>query len=527
MTHRFMRPRPWGCAALVLLVAGLCSGQAALAETQTRSPATGIAVLDCSPAMPALTDMCTLRIPARQSRADMKKSSDDDGAEFKFIRDNDPDFPKGIHLSATMILIDETPGPKGARLPSLPLERTLIAQLVDALPEGELIAVYGFNEAGSLHPLADYTTSKQTARTAVSDMKTAGVNTHIATNLRDAIKIFGERDDILFRNIIVVTDGEEEGIDAEKDVLDQSVEAGVVVSSLGLFWRAEGTANVGRAKDYLGSRLTTRDFGVFESVPLNNAKTAAERVASFAARYTRSIEQSGLIVPDGPPAASDLVVETEAPVVGDPDKTETITHQVRFTPTAQPVQTTNDPAPEPPPAPDATAVEPPEPDLIYGYPRLWFLYGGAGLAGLLVLIAILWATTRSRRSEDVNDLDLGGALIDSPPLDGPPVADHPAAGAVPARPMVALVREDTRERLVLNLPGGTVGRAPNNALSLPDDGVSRVHAGIRLVGGAVTLADEGSLNGTFLNGKAIKAPARLKSGDRIGLGNVTLHVTLL
>ena len=124
--------------------------------------------------------------------------------------------------------------------------------------------------------------------------------------------------------VVVVTDGEEEGIDAEKDVLDQSVEAGVVVSSLGLFWRAEGTANVGRAKDYLGSRLTTRDFGVFESVPLNNAKTAAERVASFAARYTRSIEQSGLIVPDGPPAASDLVVETEAPVVGDPDKTEAV-----------------------------------------------------------------------------------------------------------------------------------------------------------------------------------------------------------
>ncbi|OYU17399.1 MAG: FHA domain-containing protein [Rhodobacteraceae bacterium PARR1] len=525
MTHLSAIPGRWARAALLVLCAGILSAHAAGAETQTRSPATGIAVLDCAPAMPALADMCSLRIPARQARLDMHKSSDNDGAEFKFIRDNDPDFPKGIHLSATMILIDETPGPKGARLPSLPLERSLIAQLVDALPEGELIAVYGFNEAGSLHPLADYTTSKQLARTAVSDMKTAGINTHIATNLRDAIKIFGERDDILFRNIIVVTDGEEEGIDAEKDVLEQSVEAGVVVSSLGLFWRPEGTANVGRAKDYLGSRLTTRDFGVFESVPLTNAKTAAERVASFAARYSRSIEQSGLIVPDGPPAASDLVVETEAPVVGDPDKTETITHQVRYTPKAPPPPAPTEAAAEPAPEPAAEAT--PDPDLIYGYPRLWFIYGGAGLVGLLILGMILWAITRNRKADEIDDLDLSGGIVDSAPLDGPPIPLQPVAGAAPARPMVALVREDTRERLILTIPGGTIGRAPNNALSFLDDGVSRVHAGIRLVGGAVTLADEGSLNGTFLNGKAVKAPARLKSGDKIGLGNVTLHVTLL
>lgn len=527
MTHLSTIPGRWARAALLVLCAAVLPGHAAWAETQTRSPATGIAVLDCAPAMPALADMCSLRIPARQSRLEMHKSSDDDGAKFKFIRDNDPDFPKGVHLSATMILIDETPGPEGARLPSLPLERTLITQLVDALPDGELIAVYGFNEAGSLHPLADYTTSKKLAHTAVSKMKTAGINTHIATNLRDAIKIFGERDDILFRNIIVVTDGEEEGIDAEKDVLEQSVEAGVVVSSLGLFWRPEGTANVGRAKDYLGSRLTTRDFGVFESVPLNTAKTAAERVASFAARYARSIEQSGLIVPDGPPAASDLVVETKAPVVGDPDKTETITHQVRFTPKAPPRTAPAEAATEPAPAPEAAAEATRDPDLIYGYPRLWFIYGGAGLAGLLIVGVILWAIIRNRKAPEVDGLDLSGVVIDSAPQDGPPIPLQPVAGGAPARPMVALVREDTRERLILTMPGGTIGRAPNNALSFLDDGVSRVHAGVRLVGGAVTLADEGSLNGTFLNGKAVKAPARLKSGDKIGLGNVTLHVTLL
>lgn len=505
---------------LTLLGAGLLTSGPVHAETPTRSPETGIAVLDCAPQMAVLEDMCSLRIPAQQSRKDMKTASDD-AAEFKFIRDNDPDFPKGIHLSATMILVDETPGPNGARLATLPLERKLIAQLVDALPEGELIAVYGFNEAGSLHPLADYTSSKQMARSAVSEMKTAGINTHIATNLRDAIKIFGERDDILFRNIIVVTDGEEEGIDAEKDVLQQSVDAGVVVSSLGLFWRREGTADVGRAKDYLGSRLTTRDFGVFEGVPLANAEQAVERVASFAARYSRSIEQSGLIVPDGAALASDLVVETEAPVVGAPGTTETITHRVRFTPKAPPPSAT-------PPAEDSSAqakAEPePEPDLIFGYPRLWFIYGGAAFGGLILLALIRWAVKRGQKSDAAEDIDLSGLSIDAPP---PDVMPAPIQPEIAVRPMVALVREDTRERLVLGLPGGTIGRAPSNAISFGDDGVSRVHAGIRLVGGAVTLSDEGSLNGTFLNGKAVKAPARLKSGDQIGLGNVTLRVTLL
>jgi pSer/pThr/pTyr-binding forkhead associated (FHA) protein len=45
-----------------------------------------------------------------------------------------------------------------------------------------------------------------------------------------------------------------------------------------------------------------------------------------------------------------------------------------------------------------------------------------------------------------------------------------------------------------------VGRSPDAALRLDDDGISREHAELMLVDGRLRLRDLGSTNGTFLNG---------------------------
>ena len=74
----------------------------------------------------------------------------------------------------------------------------------------------------------------------------------------------------------------------------------------------------------------------------------------------------------------------------------------------------------------------------------------------------------------------------------------------------------------------TVGRGEQADLRLSDQGLSRVHASFNQDGGRIWLLDEGSTNGTFVNGTRVSASGTvLKNGDQISLGDttkITLHV---
>jgi pSer/pThr/pTyr-binding forkhead associated (FHA) protein len=76
------------------------------------------------------------------------------------------------------------------------------------------------------------------------------------------------------------------------------------------------------------------------------------------------------------------------------------------------------------------------------------------------------------------------------------------------------------------LPGSikTIGRAPRADFIVDAALVSRVHC--QLTAGAVDLEVEDlkSTNGTFVNGSRISR-ARLKSGDRLGVGKVEFVVS--
>ena len=73
------------------------------------------------------------------------------------------------------------------------------------------------------------------------------------------------------------------------------------------------------------------------------------------------------------------------------------------------------------------------------------------------------------------------------------------------------------------LRGSTVmGRAPQVEVKLPDEGVSRTHARVRVETNQMWLEDLDSRNGTFLNGLRITEPAPLKEGDKIQIGRTTV-----
>jgi diguanylate cyclase (GGDEF)-like protein len=66
-----------------------------------------------------------------------------------------------------------------------------------------------------------------------------------------------------------------------------------------------------------------------------------------------------------------------------------------------------------------------------------------------------------------------------------------------------------------------IGRGTEAQVRVLDDGISREHAAVRIVGGRVMVEDLGSTNGTFCNG--IRVTSReLADGDKIMLGSTTI-----
>ncbi len=72
-----------------------------------------------------------------------------------------------------------------------------------------------------------------------------------------------------------------------------------------------------------------------------------------------------------------------------------------------------------------------------------------------------------------------------------------------------------------DLDAVTIGRASGNNVVLFDPGVSRLHARIVQRDGRHFVVDNGSANGTIVNGTAVRTEQELRTGDRIGIGPFT------
>jgi len=74
----------------------------------------------------------------------------------------------------------------------------------------------------------------------------------------------------------------------------------------------------------------------------------------------------------------------------------------------------------------------------------------------------------------------------------------------------------------LNKPTVAIGSHPSNDVVLDDTTVSRRHATITRKEGGYQLADLGSTNGTYVNGRQVRKPTLLTSGDEIKFGSVRM-----
>src|SRR5262245_66265237 len=70
-----------------------------------------------------------------------------------------------------------------------------------------------------------------------------------------------------------------------------------------------------------------------------------------------------------------------------------------------------------------------------------------------------------------------------------------------------------------------LGRAPTCQVAVlfkDNSTVSRLHAQVERQDDSYFIEDQGSRNGTFVNGRRVTGKQRLSDGDRIGIGNVEL-----
>lgn len=71
------------------------------------------------------------------------------------------------------------------------------------------------------------------------------------------------------------------------------------------------------------------------------------------------------------------------------------------------------------------------------------------------------------------------------------------------------------KRIVVPEGGLGLGRSPENAVVVQDQGVSRYHARLLYENGSLWLQDAGSRNGVFVNGVRVTGHKALKVGDSV------------
>lgn len=128
-----------------------------------------------------------------------------------------------------------------------------------------------------------------------------------------------------------------------------------------------------------------------------------------------------------------------------------------------------------------------------------------------------------RREEEAKRAERAGVPV---PGASPPMPDIP----VIARVSQLGQREGSREVTLIFKPGGrrlNVGRASDNELSLNDTSVSKIHAALLMTSeGTLLVADTGSTNGTFINGRRIAygESRQIDDGDVVGFGDVEVRL---
>jgi predicted component of type VI protein secretion system len=139
--------------------------------------------------------------------------------------------------------------------------------------------------------------------------------------------------------------------------------------------------------------------------------------------------------------------------------------------------------------------------------RLLLLVLQLGFVALLYMVLLRFAGSLLkdlRNAEEVQVASRSGigrlSVLESP-------ADEPPSGST-----IALG------------PINSIGRNVNNTIYVEDDFVSATHAMLTFRGRSWFVEDQGSTNGTYVNGHRIDRPVALSFGDELTIGRVRMRL---
>jgi hypothetical protein len=141
-----------------------------------------------------------------------------------------------------------------------------------------------------------------------------------------------------------------------------------------------------------------------------------------------------------------------------------------------------------------------------------------GFLAVLYLF-LLWVAVSARR-----DLRRAGSVAEVPEAAPPPGTsrrERPGpdlrSGVTPQLVVVAAMGHEPGEVVVID-ESATIGRSENSDIEIDDPFASSAHARIFPRDQFMYIEDMGSTNGTFLNGRQLRRPERLKVADVIRIG---------
>jgi pSer/pThr/pTyr-binding forkhead associated (FHA) protein len=139
--------------------------------------------------------------------------------------------------------------------------------------------------------------------------------------------------------------------------------------------------------------------------------------------------------------------------------------------------------------------------------RVLLLVLQLGFVALLYLVLMRFAATMLRDLRSAEDAQvasrsgIGRLSVLESPEDEPPVNTTIALG-----------------------PINSIGRNVNNTIYVEDDFVSTNHAMLTFRGRSWFIEDQGSTNGTYVNGHRIDRPVALSFGDELTVGRVRMRL---
>ena len=144
---------------------------------------------------------------------------------------------------------------------------------------------------------------------------------------------------------------------------------------------------------------------------------------------------------------------------------------------------------------------------------------------LVLLYLFIWRIVRTA-SRELNTSGSGRAVTNESMVLAPGQASALGLNSRGGGDLVVVRSTTLRtgERYPLDAQALTVGRSGGNDLALSGDQfASAQHARIEPRGADVWVEDDGSTNGTFVNGRRIDAPQRLAPGDVVRIGETELR----